>query len=324
MTKKKKTDKRKRRFVHEPAKRLAKNYWDAMVVLPEEHGVTSVRVQVAPLLKALEELGYSSIALTHSIYGPPKKEDDAADQVMPADLWKNMTTLKVYRRLHVVVETVSTLDYFSRIPDLGYDLLSFAPRNEACFRAACAGPNAAKIITLDYTVGGENFGIRSIDVKSVVARNVALELTYAPAVLHRSARKALMRVALDLQSASAGLKPMVILSSGERIVEGSDAGELALRSAQDVRNLATTVLRWDHASAVDGLSRQVDRVLQESRQDCARSVTHIEIGTVPDELKGHTVKAVPEKAAVQAELLPTSQESAVEAAEDNDDGFIAF
>ena len=53
-------------------------------------------------------------------------------------------------------------------------------------------------------------------------------------------------------------------------------------------------------------------------------MTHIEIGTVPDELKGHTVKAVPEKAAVQAELLPTSQESAVEAAEDNDDGFIAF
>ena len=156
----------------------------------------------------------------------------------------------VLRRLHVVLEQQSdAFLYVSNGPheDLlnGYDVVSLAPTNDLAFKAACGSASAADVVTLDYYTGhglGLPYRIRSAEVRALTDRGAALEIPVAPALLHLRHRKALVNACSELSGAALGIRPRVLLSSGPRVLEGRDAGALALRMPGDLTNLCRTVL----------------------------------------------------------------------------------
>lgn len=233
---------------------------------------------VARLLDRLHELGYAQVALTHTVYGRPKPEVDAATQALPASLWRQSTASKkihVLRRLHIVVETLADTGLYTSaaLTDSNaeihtllreYDLVSLQPRNDACFQAACAacssnnGSNVAfDILTLDNV----NCKLRATDVKNatVVNGGTVLEILYAHAVVNHSTsnkpRRAFVQTCRMLHNASQHVNRRasfaanhILVSSGPRLIENAaistseaDAGPRALRSSGDVVNLVETV-----------------------------------------------------------------------------------
>lgn len=187
--------------------------------------------------------------------GTKRKLADLADG-SDIDNDGNRETIQVLRRLHMVMENVSDSSVFlsnGPLSDLlnGYDLVSIAPTNDATFQSACASATMADIITLDYSGRGLRlpYRMRSVDIKAATDRGAAFEIPLAPALLHLKHRKALVHACRELQNNSLGLKPRIIISSGDRVFDGSDVGALALRMPGDLSNLCKVVMQFDDSTS---------------------------------------------------------------------------
>lgn len=232
---------------------------DLFVPLPpiksSEQKVQS-RLMVRNMGQRLAATGYSTMALTHTVFGSPKAGQDEAIQAIPSSIYEAPTApkpskrqkvaneketskfpVRVLRRLQVVVENLSDVALYSdsttganstnnekttveRITR-EYDLISLSPRSDATFQAACRDASV-DIVTLDYTSGRGGvqlpYRIRPPDVKAAVQRGTAFEIPYAPGILNVPQRKALVQAAKALQLASIGVRPRprLLLSSGDR------------------------------------------------------------------------------------------------------------
>ncbi|GKY97630.1 ribonuclease P protein subunit p30 [Mayamaea pseudoterrestris] len=270
-------------------------YSDLYVPLPKSDS-SSAGVSIQQLIDRFESIGFAQIALTHTIYGPPKVTDDSVDHIQRT-LFKRKgssdnakSSVHIIYRLHAVIENLSDVGLYTiqqnkeRLTTAAvategvlkqFDLVSIAPRNDAVFSTACSTATAAEIITLDYTTtprGNLPFRITRSNVKAVIARNAVFEIPIAAACLNRHYRKGLIQTCRMLQSASLGLKPKIIVSSGVRrvLVAGSnnisishdatnkndanDAGALAICLPSDLINVVHAVLGWETKTAIGALS----------------------------------------------------------------------
>lgn len=242
---------------------------DLMVMLPKGSAIET-KLQIKEIIARLASTGYSQMALVHTIYGRPRPED-RAELAIPSSLWTSAYPhgnpgITILRRLHVVLENLSDVGiYVCKGPHETmineYDLVSVSPRNEAVFQSACSSASAADIISLDYTIRGIRlpYKIRPVDAKAAIDRQVAFEIPLAPALLHTKQRKALVQTSRELQRSCLGLKPTVLVSSGDRTFEESDVGTMALRMPGDISNLLQTVLQFDvktsqHAIKASGMA----------------------------------------------------------------------
>lgn len=251
---------------------------DLWVPLPKDADSLPQRVMVWRLLDRLESTGFSHAALTHTVYGRPTPNTDDAESALPDSLWKDRpvtkgikkANIKVLRRLHVVVENLVDVGRYNGPAIDGYDLVSISPRNDAAFSAACSSALAAQIITLDYTAGrGGNqlpFKIGAVDVRAAIERKAVFEIPYAPAILNRNQRKAIIQTCRELQVASLGVTPQVLVSSGPRTERNFDAGPMALRMPSDVVNLLRTVMHFDEQVSSQALTMGPNFALEQSKR----------------------------------------------------------
>ena len=260
---------------------LGTGYADLMVQWPAAKDRPKLLVRA--LLERLESSGCTLVALAHTVYGappPPSSSDKRRngttndDDAFPDDvktLFRGKGTMRVVRRLHAVVESLSDVGLYSRPSSTAsslvassssspvlpphntaprpvlrsYDVVSLAPRTEAAFRACCASATAASIITLDYhSPGGGSshrlpYRIRSEDVEAAVQRGATFEVLYAPAILNSGAiRRSFVQTFRAVHDAGRASKPRILLSSGYRHKYnggGSSGGEA---SDSDVGTLA--------------------------------------------------------------------------------------
>mmetsp|Transcript_35685 Transcript_35685/g.86371 ORF Transcript_35685/g.86371 Transcript_35685/m.86371 type:complete len:364 (-) Transcript_35685:24-1115(-) len=239
---------------------------DLMVLMPTSASLIKRQLQIKEIINRLADTGFSQMALVHTIYGRPKPED-RVDTAIPTSLWETTSNdderkskdppIRIYRRLHVVLENLSDVGLYMKNQGSHqellkeYDLISVCPRNEAVFQSACATASVADIVTLDYSIRGTRlpYRIRPTDVKAVMERGMAMEIPLVPALLHTKQRKALVQTSRELQRSSAGMKPTIIFGSGDRTFEESDVGTMGFRMPGDITNLLQTVLHFDAKTA---------------------------------------------------------------------------
>jgi RNase P/RNase MRP subunit p30 len=182
----------------------------------------------------------------------------------------NNTKMKILKRLNVIIEQESDLASYSTKANQetqtilsSYDIIALSPRNETTFTAICNSPllKYCDIILLDYTAGRGNvqlpFKIKSSHIAQATRNGLAMELNYAPAILDPAKRKAFILASRQLMTAAAAvgiiqpknlklrLKPRIIISSGNRFVDGDggrDHGSMALRSSGDIAHFSRVVL----------------------------------------------------------------------------------
>jgi len=287
--------------------------YDLMVCMPKTGSALECKLLVKELRDRLVSIGFTHMALTHTIYGRPKAEDRAniaipdsllgflsssatnnnknsvdietdrsGERASAKSLTRNNKkkrklineipnrhagdnknkTICILRRLHVVIENLSDIGSFllnGPQEELlnEYDLISICPTNDGTFQSVCSSATMVDIITLDYTSRGLGLGyrIRSNDVKAAIERGATFEIPIAPALLNLKQRKALVHSCQELKN-SIGTKCRIIVSSGDRTLEGTDVGALALRMPGDLSNLFKTVMHFDEpaASMVVGLA----------------------------------------------------------------------
>ena len=273
---------------------------DLMVVLPKDSTHLQSKLQIMELITRLSSTGFTHMALTHTIYGRPRPIEDQAPQAIPTSLWsveedvdlsepakKRVKTspdskpetgkhppIKIFRRLHAVLENLSDVGcYLSNGPHASllneYDLISVAPRNDATFQAVCASATMVDIVTLDYSSGRGlklPFKVRSSDVQSAMGRKTAFEIHFAPSVLQPKFRKALVQTSRELQTGALGKKPLVLFSSGDRTLEDSDVGAMALRMPGDLSNLMQVLLKFDPTTSNRAVGAAALEVLQRAEE----------------------------------------------------------
>lgn len=257
-----------------------KNNCDLMVHLPKTaEGVSSLecRLLVKEIRDRLSLTGFTHMALTHTIYGRPKPEDQATVAI-PSSLLEQANNKRnqkkrklhdssetysgdkraicILRRLHVVLENQSDMGFYlsnGSQEDLlnEYDVVSICPTNDVTFQSACSSATMADIITLDYTTRGLRlpYRIRSTNIKAAIERGATFEIPIAPALIHLKQRKALVHACQELKNNSLGLKPRIIVSSGDRTLDGTDVGALALRMPGDISNLCKAIMHFDDSTA---------------------------------------------------------------------------
>lgn len=187
---------------------------------------------------------------------------------------KSSKDIQVLRRLHTVVENLSDVGAYlknSSQKELldGYDLISAAPRNDATFQSVCATATMVDIITLDYSTSRGMrlpFKIRPSNVEAVIQRKAAFEIPLAPALLHAKYRKALAQTCAELQASCLRKKPLILFSSGDRTLEDSDVGAMALRMPGDLINLMQVVFHFDPTTSHQALSTSAEAVLQRAKE----------------------------------------------------------
>jgi RNase P/RNase MRP subunit p30 len=254
---------------------------DLMVVLPAQgSSEIKIQLQIKEIIDRLSSTGYSHMALVHTIYGRPRTTEDCAEVAIPASLWTSSSspgnndepTIKVLRRLHVILENLSDVDLYAlQGPHEAlineYDIVSVSPRNETVFQAACASATVADIISLDYTIRGLRlpYRIRPIDSRRLIERRVAIEIPIAPALIHPKQRKALVQTSRELQKSCLGLKPNILVSSGDRTFEDSDVGKMAFRMPGDISNLIQTVLQFDAVASKNAVGAAGFAVLKRAQ-----------------------------------------------------------
>jgi hypothetical protein len=218
------------------------------------------------VLRRLYQAGYVQCAVTHTVYGRPRPDVDAAETAIPAALLQN-SPLPVLRRLHVVVETLTDLALFSGHqaspiePILnGYDIVSLSPRNAATWEAACrtvvhrnrrrgesgSSGGGVDIISIDYYSAAQqqqtqSLRIRHADIRQLAHNNMVLELPYAPALIDARARRHLMVLCSNRAVTESATR--LLLSSGPRLIgTNQNVGPQALRRPGDLLNFARVVM----------------------------------------------------------------------------------
>lgn len=340
---------------------------DLMVPVPKTSGgVSSIECKliVREIKKRLSSTGFTHMALTHTIYGRPKPEDRAAIAI-PSSLWtssveqtnqskkkrklndppsfdsKEDNSIRVLRRLHVVLESQSDTGFFlSNGPQEAllneYDIVSICPTNDVTFQSACSSTTMADIITLDYSTRGLRlpYRIRTSDVKAAIERGAAFEIPLSPALLHLKQRKALIHSCQELKNSSIGLNPCIVVSSGDRTLDGNDVGALALRIPGDISNLCKTVMHFDDSTAFNVVGAAALKALQRGKERrCGQKgmvhrvslIRKEDIAPSSDKVEKHLSKG---KSILSTENKRGAHEVVESSDEDNndegDDGFIAF
>ena len=309
------------------------------------------------------------------MYGAPHIDNDKADANLPLDCNKvieKQKSIHTLRRLHLVIENLSDASLFVK-PQASssfesssktrkfhellneYDIISLAPGNEATFQEICKTANAAEIITLDYTMssGGSSslpYRIKGADIRAAVERGAVFEISYAPALVNEKLRRKLIQCCRDFQNASTGLKPRLVFSSGVRAlldVDASnlkDAGDMALRTPGDMKNLIGTVLGFDDKVVSEVFSGHAEFAINKGKErrfghSLVRNV-HIEnsdprgpVELRPSKAAEGAVEMVVDGETEITEIIQmgtsTAQDEEVKDAEASDDdaegdGFIAF
>ena len=348
-----------------------KDNCDLMVLLPKTtERVSSIecKLLIKEITDRLRSTGFSCMALTHTIYGRPKPEDRASIAI-PSSLWTpsveqttnnkskkkrklnespevesgDTKSMRVLRRLHVVVENQSDMGfYFANGPqeDLlnEYDIVSICPTNDITFQSACSSATMVDIITLDYSTRGLRlpYRIRSRDVKAAIERGATFEIPLAPALIHLKQRKALVHACQELKNNSLGLKPRIIVSSGDRTLDGTDVGSLALRMPGDISNLCKTVMHFDDSTACNAVCVAALQTIQRGRDRRSRqkgaecTVSLIRKKDLTSTLKSFEEKKQFTETNVSTEIESGEQELNRNSPEnsgdegDGDDGFIAL
>ena len=328
-----------------------KDYLDLYVPIPRKTSAAGALL-IQQILERSGTTGFSRVALTHTIYGPPRPADDKASSTIKnsyGDLYsqtgnnKRKSTPIVLCRLHAIVENLSDVGLYvlksDQIPPNPvqellneYDLISLSPRNDATFQAACSSATAAEIITLDYSAGRGGvqlpFRITRSDVKAAMARGAVFEIPYT-AVLNRNQRKGLIQACRLLQSASLGLQPKIIFTSEQRTVDNEDVGVLALRTPKDLINVLNAVLGWDSRSAIDMLSSNGSFAVDKGRRRQFGKSLVIGISSQPNPTSGamestKTPKEVHNTALAGNDNLKDVTQNVGETEQLGEDGFISF
>eukprot|EP00977_Amphora_coffeiformis_P014712 scaffold4201_cov178-Amphora_coffeaeformis.AAC.7 len=325
---------------------------DLFVPLPVDASAAGRTVLVQQLSQRLLKAGYQAVAFTHTIYGKPKDSVDRVAVALPEDglciSTKNGTStcapgLTVLRRLHAVIENLSDVACFTNqsvTEDMSsllqeYDIVSIAPRNEAVFRSVIASAAACDIVSLDYTGqrSGLPFRVRVGDIRTIVERQLILEIPYAPALLQPTWRKSWIQASAEILQSGRGKRPVVLLSSsGDRKAENvKDTAALALRMPRDVQNLATTVLGFDQKNF--GASAQSTLNRAQRRRYGTNSIQEIGYGERPKPNNGlretqtesaNTAPAQKNKSVFQQEPTGKHKDEAADSEDDAGDGFISF
>jgi RNase P/RNase MRP subunit p30 len=246
-------------------------------------------------------------------------------------------TIHVLRRIHAVVENLTDVGIYSSNGGSysqllqEYDIVSICPTNDVTFQSACSNSSLADIVTLDYTLRGGlklPYRIKSADVKAVVNRGAVFEIPLSPALLNLKYRKGLIQTCRELQSASIGLSKQlqVIISSGDRTLEGTDVGSLALRTPGDVINLCQTIMQFDSSVASKMVTDFPLHVIQRIEQRRYGIKTQI-VNTVGFMTKNElllnssttTIKKKDRKDGQEEEVDEDNDEDDIEVNEDNND-----
>lgn len=254
------------------------------------------------MIKRLISTGYSTIAISHKIYGNEKLSSDMnalsvipdsvlhlQEEVFSKKRKRNVTIasrsdksrtkgLKILKRLNVVIEHESELANYSYNIDsktknilLSYDIIAFSPRNEAVLSAICKSQNIffCDVIMLDYTAGRGNvqlpFKLKTSYVSAATERGIAFELDYASALIDFSKRKAFVQASRQLLNACLGVlkpKPRIIVCSGDRVLDGRDYASMVLRSGRDMINFCQVVLGLKPDLASKVLGEHAWRVME--------------------------------------------------------------
>eukprot|EP00980_Cylindrotheca_fusiformis_P028906 scaffold22672_cov141-Cylindrotheca_fusiformis.AAC.9 len=314
---------------------------DLMVMLPQGSSNIKTKLQIKEIINRLSSTGYSQMALVHTIYGRPRPED-SVETAIPVSLWTSSfkdgkPPIRILRRLHIVLENSADVDlYVKNGPNESmiceYDLVSVSPRNEAVFQAVCTSATAADIVSLDYTIRGIRlpYKIRPPDAKAVIDRQAAFEIPLAPALLHAKLRKAIVQTSRELQRSCLGLKPIIIVGSGDRTFEESDVGTMAFRMPGDISNLLSTVLQFDDKVSQQAIKASGRAVVQRAenrrfgKTDVSKVFIHVEGEDSPlsllDKKTGDVSTEPPIKVQKLAEKKPETEASD----EEVQDGFIQF
>ena len=262
-----------------PKRRRHTSRMDLHVPIPADRSL------LPELLHNLASSGYTHVALVHTVYGRPQPHDHAS-QVLPTPL-PHVPGLQILRRLHGILEQHSTVSSYSitTADTYGYDLISVAPRTEACWQALSTG--TAHLVTLEM---GQS-------PPATHCKLPPLELCYSPTILHRSHRKWMVKTVVARQ------QQRWIVSSGPRTTpQGDDAGVWVLRTPADVRNLVQTVL------GLQDIVSSLEEVLRTNGPDV--------VAKAPDNKKRKN------KAIETTETIDKAKSD--EKASNDDDGFIAF
>jgi RNase P/RNase MRP subunit p30 len=238
---------------------------DLHVMLPHKSTAEGpIPLVLDQLFSRLATTGYQTIAISHTVYGGPPVDLPMVPNIQPK------STMRVLQRLHVVVENVSDLSlyppFLSEKLRNDYEIISVSPRNEAVFQQVCTMSSVFDIISLDYASGERlAFKLRASDVESAVGGGMVFEIPYASAILHKNHRKGLIQTCRELQVASLGKNLKVLMCSGGRVYQERDVGAMALRTPEDIVNLAKTVLRFDGPTSSQVNSQAARFVLEKAR-----------------------------------------------------------
>ena len=202
-------------------------------------GKSSLHNRKNALLERLHQIGYDTVAFSHTAYGKLQPKDEANTAVFFPENKPNGCTL--LRRVNVVIEELSDLRFYNNVYESsvqskssiaypedanssisslldGYDIVALSPRNEATFSAACT--SGVDLIMLDYNSsrGRLPYRLRSSDIRAATGLGIAFEICYGPAIADPAKRKFFVQAAAEFISASGGVrpKPTLVLSSGSR------------------------------------------------------------------------------------------------------------
>lgn len=219
--------------------------------------------------------------------------------------------VKILKRLNVIIEQESDLAHYSNKTNhttqailQSYDIIALSPCNETVLAAICKSPHLhyCDIILLDYTAGRGHiqlpFKIKSTHIAQAAQKGFTLELNYAPAILDIAKRKAFVQAARQLLHACKGINTKksglnIILTSGNRVLDGRDYGSMVLRNAGDMRNFGKVVLGFSDKLAQDVLGINAARVIERGRNRKLGKVMgsgvvyHAMVGDDNDKMEGH-------------------------------------
>ena len=115
----------------------ASSIFDLWIPLPKDSAV----IHVQEIRRRLAETGFTHMAVTHTVFGAPKKDQDEAETALPDSLWSGNTTkaktsklkaskdqtssqnqqgnspssaVKVLRRIHAVLENQSDIAFYTK------------------------------------------------------------------------------------------------------------------------------------------------------------------------------------------------------------------
>lgn len=307
---------------------------DLHVVLPT---ATPTQLAVRQLLDRLHSIGYSTAALTHTIYGRPRIDQDKATAVLPSSLWQGHP-VRVLRRLHAVVENMADLAAFSD-PTLQstllqeYDIVSVSPRNDTCLLQAYES-SAFDIITLEPSMA---LAVARTSLPSssstTSAKMMTLEIPYAQAILQKTVRKSWVALGQSLSTTlSLNRKNVrVVFASGDRTYQERDVGGLALRSPGDLVNLAQAVMGFPNTVATNvcvGVEESAEkrRFGEFSKIQAVYRSSELEKQVEKKELTSNADGPVVTKSKVEKEDSKVSQteEDQSSSHQEVEDGFIAL